>query len=369
MFYPHLSQDSSSMEACHEDECVTKAPRRSLISQLKARMKGPASTIPGLADQDDSRLFSLPLELRELIWELVLAPPPNAKPAHFHIYDDIWDSCTYEPQDLEARMHSPRKAGLRSALLRTCSAIYSEAAQELYNNVQFELVLMAGHVRPDCVHDSEYGPGFHNNIEHRNRLGKLDQSILTFPRIRLATIVVQPCTAIPRVAAYTKRISKLLKALDYGSRTTQLTIKFNFADDTNVASVVAPIAKAFLPLADHGVAARRQLKLVHYVPIHTTPDYDDAVAILHVALWPSGARTAVPTARDPRSTMSRVGSCAVRGAHGKRTADPLVTRGEKACYVALVVGTLPLFWPLWVRAYVRRKKAKGERWECFSIGR
>ncbi|KAK1058395.1 hypothetical protein LTR74_013438 [Friedmanniomyces endolithicus] len=66
------------------------------------------------------------------------------------MYDTIIDSCTHDVKtDTDRRRH-----GSRTALLRTCRAVHEDAVQVLYDNMHFELVVLAGVPRPYKVWDS-----------------------------------------------------------------------------------------------------------------------------------------------------------------------------------------------------------------------
>jgi hypothetical protein len=129
-----------------------------------------------------SRLLSIPLELREIIWEFTLAPPVDSRPAHFHIYDRVYDSCTYEHPDCPMSTHrkNARRKAQQTSLLLTCRSVYEEALPWLYNHSAFKLVIFAGSARPK------------KSLKSKHCIGKLDDCKRVFQLMRSIHIVVQP---------------------------------------------------------------------------------------------------------------------------------------------------------------------------------
>jgi hypothetical protein len=129
------------------------ARRRALCTLRKVidplRSHEPTLQAERLVNQAASKLLSLPLELREQIWSLVFAERQDAQPAHLHIYDTIYDSCTYEPRDVVGE--EARRAGTQTALLRTCRSAHDEAVRYLYEDARFDLIVFAGKARPVSI--------------------------------------------------------------------------------------------------------------------------------------------------------------------------------------------------------------------------
>ena len=320
-----------------------------------------------LADQSSSPLFQLPRELRDEIWAYALAPLDNTRSAHFHIYDEVIDSCTYKADSMVGHSGALRKEGRRCALLRTCHAIYNESIGQLYDDVHFELVLFGGYVRPDFIYywNDETPPARkHVHSRSRNRLGKLSECTL-FKRLRQATIVVQP-GALPKVSAYAERVASLLNALDYGRSMRTLGIRFNFAHGTNVPRYVTPIIASFLPLARLGSDRRLRLRLEVYISNMLQPGFGQ---------YRAAVRTLQEALSIPKGELVLLGhnddGCCMRGAYGKSGYAPdyagLNSRYERHFILPLALVTSPLWGPVMLPyEYVKRKRVKGEEWRVFA---
>ena len=250
---------------CHGRAVCVVHPRRDRLFDKLRRPPAPStqsmvSRMP--VYQSSSPLFQLPRELRDEIWAYVLTPLHKAKSAHFHIYDEVIDSCTYKADSMTGIYGALGNEGQRCALLRTCHAIYNELVEQIYNGTHFELVLFGDRVRPDFIYYwNDEMPRVQMTVRSRdcNRLGKLSECSL-FTRMRHVTIIVQP-GALPRVPAYTERVASLLSALDHSKSMRTLSIRFNFATSSNVPKYVAPIVASFLPLARLRPDRRLRLRL------------------------------------------------------------------------------------------------------------
>lgn len=161
-------------------EAVEKSTRTGLWSSLwrrKARKVNP---------QLKSPLFNrLPQELRDQIWQIAFEPVEDTRPAHFHIYDEVYDACTYqnpmteENQDRAKR----RKAKNLISILMTCRKVYQEALSYLYDQSDFTFVLCAGLPRDHCSRV------FRDRCKSLGRLKDCEQ---LFRRIKNLTLVIQP---------------------------------------------------------------------------------------------------------------------------------------------------------------------------------
>jgi len=161
-------------------------------------------------------LFRLHRELRDVIWSYTFHRKPHPERAHLHIYDTIIDSCTHDAKtDTYLRRH-----GFRTALLRTCRAVYEDAVQTLYDDTHFELVVLAGVPRPYQIPDSYGGL---KKLSGRNVLGSIGDCARLLTRIRHATIVIHPGRR-PDGKRYEKRMVCFLKALDGGAHLRSLAI-------------------------------------------------------------------------------------------------------------------------------------------------
>lgn len=118
--------------------------RWSRLWRKKARKVNP---------QLKSPLFTkLPQELRDHIWQIVFEPIEDARPAHFHIYDEVYDACTYQSPMTEENQDRAkrRKAKNLIAVLMSCRKVYQEALPYLYDQSDFTFVVCAGLPRDHC---------------------------------------------------------------------------------------------------------------------------------------------------------------------------------------------------------------------------
>ncbi|KAK3117425.1 hypothetical protein LTR53_001264 [Teratosphaeriaceae sp. CCFEE 6253] len=191
----------------------------------------PSTTSP----PQSSPLFRLPRELRDQIYTHVFHPCSASHP-HFHIYDCVLTSCTYDPSP-PATPRSTR-ALARTALLRTSKLVCAEATETLYETTYFDLVIVAGHARPHGVKCERTGAVV--RLRDRTSLGTLAQCGALLRRIRHATLVIQPGRK-PNPKRYAERVVAVLQAMGGGVNLRTLGIKFNIGHsvvvDVNAASV------------------------------------------------------------------------------------------------------------------------------------
>jgi hypothetical protein len=240
--------------------------------RLLTKNKSNAEINPQL----NSPLFTrLPQELRDKIWKFVFEPPKNAKPAHFHIYDHVYDACTYKkPSDNKSLSRAElRKKQTHIALLMSCRRIYNEALHYLYDQSKFTFVVSAGLPREHCKKKYE---------DRCKRLGRVRDCEQLFRRIRNLTIIIQPGKK-PHIDLYTHRLHELLSALGYGESLQNLTLLFNWRleivghDPTQARR--AKIVKALYPLQAHmasKVAARKcKLTVLSWLAEQNTEEIEE----------------------------------------------------------------------------------------------
>lgn len=330
--------------------------------------------IPGLsAQQTTSPLFSLPLEIREWIWQLALAPLPSARPAHFHIYDRVYTSCTYvnhDSSDGRVRLWN-RVNGKQMSLLLTCHRICNEAKSILWETSEFTLVVLAGRARPWL------------NVNRRNNLGQLEDCKQLFQRMRTVNLVVQ-AGKIPNAPKFAARIAEVLRVLDHGRRLTRLKLSFNFHQymemwDRN-SQRKSTIVAAFEPLREH-LRARREsskLQLQIVVPSSSSGRSPDDLSTLHDFLGLPAPDTWGPVSRverrlrwkgEPKDLCQQRGAYGSEGAHRRQLhqSRPRPTNGERVkegmvdmAYLATSVLLSPVVVPAAFGAIVYMKVIKGE---------
>ncbi len=221
--------DETAISAVRVTESVeTAAPRSGIFIAARTQLTQTASRVQhnmktfrfskskqtNDGQQSNSRLFKLPLEIRQQIWNLALAPPQNASSPHFHLYDEIIDTCTYHPSyklDKERR-----KSTTKINLLLTCRAIYHEAVHYLYDDTIFTLVLFAGRARPS------------GNLKFRHSLGALEDCKGVLNRMRMVRLVIQPGSKRPDTEKYVARIALLLGLTNNFANVKKLCLHFNF---------------------------------------------------------------------------------------------------------------------------------------------
>ena len=378
----------------------TKAQKRSAV--LKAKVHGKLrkayrrfilAPSKAFKDQSLSLLCRLPLELREQIWVEVLRQPEGAKPAHFHIWDTVWDSCTYDPARIKQSRRA-RKSCLTTASLRTCHAIHDEAVQMLYENAKFELVVLPGRARPEELVKNE-SPALielRRNLEKRNCVGRLAECGGLLRRIRYATVVVQ-AGRHPDMKLYRKHVAKFLEVIDWGKKLKYMCVRFDLHAGME-PSGLAPMVEALLPLKDGQVAdadkfrpmaRRREVEVV--ANICPNVDWDAAFvrqqldSLQHALQLPhhkvkvrglvsSVAILGASTAADDIGTSA---CCLVRGVYGRKyyapSTPPKTTKQlkrekllENAAGVFCVTVLSPITFVCVAVEYVKRKRDKGESW-------
>lgn len=307
-----------------------------------ARKNKPTST----NQQTESTLFNVPRELREKIWFLALTSVRHASP-HFHFYDTVYDSCTYA--ELDERNKRRRQNPKKISLLLTCRAAYFEAAQFLYDDTDFTLVLFAGRARPA------------DDLSGRNCIGRISACEKLFSRMRKVTLVIQPGKQ-PDAAKYVARLAQLLRIMKNCENVKDLCLHFNFHSTflslKGGSKRLEAIMQAFYPLKK-----REERLLIQTCAFWGNPNPVEPFNNL-LALLP-GAKI------QPWHHTEKTNPCMVRGTFG--SPDPSVdrsamTRKERALdtaslvtvgatYLALLPVSLPMtYW------YSRKRKIdKGER--------
>ena len=221
--------DLSSPADCKMDDKTTSTHHVAVVRRAKSlatsclrRHRSSDEVNP----QQDSPLFTqLPQELRDKIWEFAFAPPRYAKPAHFHVYDQVYDACTYQPPNGGVAKYRAelRKKQTNIALLMSCRRIYQEALRYLYDDAKFTLVVFAGLPREHC------------RRKHSDRcksLGKIRDCEKLLRAMRHLTLIIQPGKS-PHTGLYTARINELLNVLDHGKHLLSLNLIFNYHLEIN----------------------------------------------------------------------------------------------------------------------------------------
>lgn len=387
----------NSRSAQKEDTKASSAPtsRRSLVHQALRttkqgfnRLRGKKAVSPAaIHNESTSPLLRLPLELREKVWAYALAPADESASPHFHIYDDVYDSCTYKARSPDDR--EQRTKPTQMSLLLTCRAIYYEALQHLYDQTHFTLVLFAGRPRPGRSLGGEEGfralfadekiPG--PNIAQRNRIGSLKDCKAVFARMRYVTAVIQPGSK-PDTNMYTTRIASFLAAIDYGTNLRYLSLHFNFyvfmLECKNGKERFDAILNAFHVLADplrsRVTAGKLSLSIKN-------SEVFDAVQFLfgppdeHVGDSFSALRAVLYATNDPRRpnlVFTTSHCCRRRGKYGRPARDNSASRPRSktdravsnivfAGFAATWLLLLPVSLPYSVRLYRNRERDKGNR--------
>ncbi|KYG42245.1 hypothetical protein M433DRAFT_158107 [Acidomyces richmondensis BFW] len=329
---------------------------------LRFKRKRAKTVEPDVDLNTRSPLFRIPAELRECIWEYTLTYPSSSDSLHFHVYDEVLDECTYKTCTMNGATSG--KLHHKTALLRVSRAVYTEAVGFLYLRKHFDLVLMSGHPRGKI------------NKEHFSRnLGKIHERAGLFKQIRQATIIVQPGRC-PDISAYTKRIAKLLNALDYGNQINDLTIKFNFgfAHVTNLDRWAVPIVDMFAALEsgmkqDH----RRTIRIVACQgPERQWAAFRQALFKLsaHIGLSEGQLEEWDPMAELRNFAWYHMGDqCLLRGAFSKFSLEHPNgfhwSKRETVLWGAVTVLIFAIMPPLALALYAKRKRSKGESWKVF----
>ncbi|KAF2773176.1 hypothetical protein EJ03DRAFT_348212 [Teratosphaeria nubilosa] len=230
------------------------------IKDFVHRQKATKSPPTAFNDQSDCPIFTrFPREIRDTIWDYALSLRGNSRVVHFHIYNHVYNCCTYsgrstEPPDASSELN--RATGL----LRTCKAIYEEAVPLLYKQVRFELVLFSGRVRPEVPNVLR---GTKEESWKDSKIGKVKRCA-TFALMNDITIVLQPALYLDS-RQYERRIASLLKALNFGQNASKLALIFNIpgpSDNITAAERwAASVVQALMPLAQyHGPKASNVAK-------------------------------------------------------------------------------------------------------------
>jgi hypothetical protein len=313
-------------------------PRRSLKAtvppslEMRASGKRESQRQDGMpqangdAPKPSSRhhLLNLPPELRERIWREALrsAAPDDPKPAHFHVYDDVYDSCTYDPQSCD-RSKTPSIV----SLLQTCRAIHNEAVPVLYESQHFQLVVCAGQARPDLItkHDNSEHDSASSNLRRRNCLGKLTgKTVATvFGRIRYATIIIQAGRQ-PNLDRYSKRIQILSAALGQGVNLRLLDVCFNIHNKARTTKQFGwnKVAEALKPLCETVIAKGRDV--YGFRSVGWPPDARAAESLLAELLGMPTERLTLQTHENFEASdlelvsIPRYHECMMRGWRGRQ---------------------------------------------------
>lgn len=378
-FQPTNSGPKSDIATCCSSAGLMDAkPGRGtkLQRSLKKIFVRPSPLAPPIPfnDQAASHFSRLPLELRQQIWELVLTRDASAKPAHFHVYDKVYDSCTHDPTSPALTDPDTRRLAKTTALLRKCHAIHDEAVQYLCDSTSFELVLLAGRPRPGHIFEADTPSHVivDDNIRKRNCIGRLADLSVMLQRIRRATIVVQPGDS-PDVRAYCQRVQIFLGAIDQGSRLRYLCLKLNFAERMVMKrhDALARIVESFLLLGEQQVTQsgrpKREIVLMSRSPVaqgnyHV---YKEQIGMLQAKLH---IRTDNVVFWYPSRDEANAPECAYRAAawnyrfysNPPKTGLSAAKEAAEMVGMAAILATVAL--PAIVFMYVRRKKDKGETW-------
>ncbi|KAK3670316.1 hypothetical protein LTR78_009770 [Recurvomyces mirabilis] len=175
-------------------------------------------------EQTQSRLFQLPRELRDQVWQYAFAEVSQTP--HLHIYDRIFDSCIDDPRDISRSHIEQRKSAPNTAVLRSCRRIHDEVIKLIYETPHFELVVFPGRARPEYIDHFDTSMRrttiVAHNLRDRNCIGELAKCTM-LRRIKHATIILQPGrhTDIER---YRERLASFLAAIENGKHFETLCI-------------------------------------------------------------------------------------------------------------------------------------------------
>ncbi|KAH9845091.1 hypothetical protein Tdes44962_MAKER06881 [Teratosphaeria destructans] len=163
-------------------------------------------------DQRDCPILSrFPREIRDAIWDYALSLRDNSREVHLHIYNRVYNCCTYSGRSTEP----------------------PDAFSELNRATE-----------EDSWKDSE--------------MGKVKRCAI-FGLMKDVTIVLQPALYLDS-RQYKRRIASLLKALDFGQNASNLSLIFNIpGPKDNITAAErwsASVVQALMPLAQyHGPKA------------------------------------------------------------------------------------------------------------------
>jgi len=338
-----LTSDASSVR---EDNGGRKgdAARAAWVHVLRRLGKIGKAHVQPPQSQAQSSLFRLPPEVRELVWQHVLEPDADSTGGHIHVYDELIAGCTYD------HAHHPKPPSRhRTALLRACKTIHTEAADYLWDQTHFTLVLFPGLARPRAAVKQLYSMGTLSNWSHG------------FNRMRHATIVVQPGVE-PHVAKFRQRVAKFLAALSQGRNLLTLQLVFNLHKDMADPQAAKQIIDSFGTL-DHTPSVSAPRVKLWGRPLRF--DVDQSLDQLAQTLAKSDS---VQHAQD----IFRVNQdmCSARGYYGQaylsQHSQPLTQKEEKVftAFVYIMLGAGLICAPVTVPAYLHyvraRRQQKGE---------
>lgn len=333
---------------------------------LSLRNRRPKTT----HQQTESPLFRLPPELRQVIWEYALAPNECADAVHFHVYDDVYNSCTYDNPMTKYKptIAHRRRHPTQMTLLMTCRGIHNEALQYLYDNTQFTLVLLPGI------------PGPRKNLQTRQCrwVDRVQDCRELFNRMRNITIVVQPGIRA-ETKKYVARINNLLSALDNGRHLSSLCLLFNFhvqmphydpQDERRGAFIEAfyPTARTLKPRVES-----RKLKISIKAWSFDRESWDPRFLMLRtlftgkIGSWHPLVPRDDEVVKDP-SHQGENKWCQQRGTFGRPSAahQPVLFTSRRERYALTGAAaaawflTWPVALPVCIGSYCVRKAIKGE---------
>jgi hypothetical protein len=247
-------------------QSLRSAPKLVVVGIMKLKLETSRSKhedsmpTPGeeACDQSQSKLFGLPTEIRQKIWQEALRPSTDldapAHAAHFHIYDELYTSCTYRPDPVRGQRRANGKG--RAALLRTCKVIHNEAACIMYDDKLFQLFVYNGIARINAGLDSVDRA----RLQDYGYTGPLHRSSGIFKRMKRVTIIVQPCRKAD-ISKYAQRLRTVAMALAHSPRPVQLCVTFCFDEKFKRGKRVCSIVQALSSLAAPGRADRELLIL------------------------------------------------------------------------------------------------------------
>lgn len=290
-----------------------------------------------------------------MIWYYSLRPSDTAKTIHFHLYDTVYDQCTYEGDDKHSsRRHRLQRNGTQQmSLIQTCREVYQEAVQYLYEDSKFTLVLLAGLARPK------------DSLKTKHCIGRLESCQDLFGRMRHVTIVIQPGRK-PKTSKFTARIAVLLKLIDYGRHFSHFCLQFNWhwamSDCDPEDKRRREIYEACHPLREALMVRRNAI-----VKISTDRDTRGLLSIDSVASAGLGKVNLLPWHQDFVSSICKdnvlAAKCLERGAFSDRSVEPdQSSSGERTTVArwALILLSTPVTIPWAVGETLLRKKYKGE---------
>ena len=281
-----MSDFSTLADSDIADENASMPPRAEMVRRAKSLASwclGRRKPNDEVNPQQDSPVFNqLPQEIRDRIWEFAFAPPRPAKSAHFHVYDEIYDACTYQPPNngVAKDRAALRKRQANIALLMSCRRIYQEALRYLYDDATFTFVVLAGLPREHCK------PKFDDRCKS---LGKIQDCEQLFRRIRHLTLIIQPGKN-PHAGLYAARVKELLSVLDHGKHLLSLNLIFNYRleindndpDHTRRRQIIAAFYPLHQQLTPRIMAGKCQLSILGWTDDMTSSSDKKAPQLIHL---------------------------------------------------------------------------------------